>query len=334
MRSSFNPVLEEQLYVITADIGGTHARFSRIDLIGLSMDKIAVFPCAHFDNLKNAFIHYREIHGLNDIKHAAIAIACPVIGDQVCMTNLNWNFSINRLKKELNFDHLEVLNDLAAAAMSVPNLTLDEKLQIGQGQEVDANKPMVMLGAGTGLGVAYLIPTPTGFVPIAGEGGHTAWAAQDDQEWFIHQFISRKFNHVSSERLLSGPGLENLYLAIAAYKKLKVNPLSASEIIQQAITDNSPLAHAVIEQFFASLGCFAGDLALTLCTFGGVYITGGVVPKLLSFIEASPFRDRFESKGRFQSINSQIPTYVVSAEQPALLGAALYLKRTLDSKKI
>ncbi|WP_131781767.1 glucokinase [Legionella gresilensis] len=323
---------ETCVYVIAADIGGTNARFSRVNLIDLKVDEVAVFPCANFPTLEEALVHYRTMHNLTDIKNASIAIACPVINDQVCMTNANWNFSIRKLKDNLGFSELQVLNDLTAAAMSLPILTSEEKVKIGPG-EIDLAKPMVMLGVGTGLGVAHLIPTPSGFMPLSGEGGHTGWAAQNEQEWFIHRFLTDKFGHVSSERLLSGPGLENLYLAIAAYQKLDVSPLSAAEIVNSALNRKSELASIVIDQFFASLGSYAGDLALRLCTFGGVYITGGVVPKLLPLMEHSEFRTRFESKGRFSELNKKISTYVITAEHPGLLGAALYLKQMMESEE-
>ncbi|STX51231.1 glucokinase [Legionella busanensis] len=322
---------ETCVYAIAADIGGTNARFSRVNLIDLQVDEVAVFPCVNFPTLEEALIHYRTMHKLEDIKHASIAIACPVINDQVRMTNANWNFSISELKDNLELSELQVLNDLTAAAMSLPILTKEEKEKIGSG-EIDLAKPMVMLGVGTGLGVAHLIPTPSGYMPLSGEGGHTGWAAQNEQEWFIQRFLTNKFGHVSSERLLSGPGLENLYLAIAAYQKLDIAPLSAAEIVNLALNKKSELATIVIEQFFASLGSYAGDLALRLCTFGGVYITGGVVPKLLPLMEQSEFRNRFESKGRFSELNKQIPTYVITAEQPGLIGAALYLKQMMESE--
>ncbi|STX28710.1 glucokinase [Legionella beliardensis] len=323
--------LEACAYAIVADIGGTNARFSLVDLVNLTVDKVAVFPCANFPNLKDALIYYRTMHDLSEIKHATIAIACPVISDNVVMTNCTWNFSISQLKDELGFSHLQVLNDLSAAAMSLPILTAEEKVQIGSG-EPDLTKPMVMLGVGTGLGVAHLIPTSSCFMPLSGEGGHTAWAAQSEQEWFIQRFLMNRFGHVSSERLLSGPGLENLYLAIAAYQGLTISPLPAAEIVRLALNNESTLAIAVVEQFFASLGSYAGDLALKLCTFGGVYITGGVVPKLLSLMEQSEFRARFETKGRFSALNKQVPSYVVTAKHPGLVGAALYLKQIMESE--
>ncbi|ASQ46015.1 glucokinase [Legionella clemsonensis] len=319
--------IDEQ-FAIVADIGGTNARFSRVDFCNWHVDKVAVYPCANFPSLVAALAYYQESQKLSAIKHIAIAIACPVIDDVVRMTNFHWQFSIREIKEQLNIAELQVMNDFTAAAMSLPLLGNEEKVQVGQGS-ADLSKPMVVLGAGTGLGVAHLIPTDKGFIPIAGEGGHATWAAQTEQEWFIQRYLTTKYGHVSCERLLSGAGLEAIYLALASYQEIKVVPLSAAQISTFALTKQCDLAFAAVNQFFASLGCYAGDLALTLGALGGVYIAGGIVPKLLPLMEASSFRARFENKGRSSRFNVQIPTYVITAEQPGLLGAAAYLKQIM-----
>lgn len=317
-------------YAIVADIGGTNARFSRVNLATLALDHVKVYPCADFASLSLALNYYRQEHQLQQIGHVAIAIACPVQGDLVKMTNFHWQFSIAAVKAELALTEFVVLNDFTAVAMSLPALRDEEKVWCG-GETADARKPMAVLGAGTGLGVGHLIPTAQGFMPLAGEGGHTDWAAQNEQEWFIQRYLAAHFGHVSPERLLSGPGIESLYLALAAYRGLTVEPLTAAEISQRALAATDPLCEAVIDQFFASLGSLAGDLALTLSTFGGVYVGGGIVPKLLPLLATSPFRARFEDKGRFTEFNRRIATYVVTAEQPGLLGCAVYLKQILAS---
>lgn len=324
---------EQNTYAIVADIGGTNARFSRVNLHNLHVDHLAVFPCAQFANLDKALTHYQHSHELQAIRHAAIAIACPVTSDQVSMTNLDWQFSIGHLKQQLQFDQLQVINDFTATAMSLPVLPVQDRVQLGGGC-LDASKPMVVLGAGTGLGVAHLVPTAEGYIPLPGEAGHGGFTAQTDQEWFIQRCLSQRYAHVSVERVISGPGLEQIYLAIARFKQLPAEPLSAADIAQEALTRQSPLACAAVAQFFASLGSFAGDLALSLSTFGGVYIAGGIVPKLLPLMAESEFRARFEAKGRFAAFNQKIATFVVAAEQPGLLGAAVYLKQTMEKKYV
>ncbi|MDP1604615.1 MAG: glucokinase [Legionella sp.] len=322
--------VENHAFAIAADIGGTNARFSRVDLMDFSIDEVEIYPCSDFPNITDAFSYYQRQKGLTTIKHAAIAIACPVISDAVNMTNCHWQFSIRDVKGQLGLDNLQIINDFTAQAMSLLALRANEKIRIGSGV-VDESSPMAVLGAGTGLGVAHLIPTASGVISLPGEGGHTDWAAHNEQEWFIHRFLCRKFGRVSTERLLSGSGLENLYLAIAAFNNQQVATKNAAEIANLALNEQCSIASAAVAQFFASLGSYAGDLALTFSAFGGVYITGGVVPKLLPLMANSDFRKRFEEKGRLSAFNRQIATYVVSAPQPGLLGAAVYLKQKMAS---
>lgn len=315
-------------FAIVADIGGTNARFSRVALDTLALDKVAVYPCANFASLADALRHYQQEQQLTAIEDVAIAIACPVNGDDVRMTNFHWQFSIKAMQQQLQLKTLLVMNDFTAVAMCLPALTEDQKIQIG-GQPAVIGKPMAVLGAGTGLGVAHLIPVADKYLPLPGEGGHVDWAAQNEQEWFIQRELAALYGHVSPERLLSGPGLEAIYQALANYQQLDTPALSAGEIGQLALNEDSALAKAAVQQFYASLGSVAGDLALTLSTFGGVYVAGGIVPKLLPLLGASEFRARFEAKGRFTDFNRQIPIFIVTAEQPGLLGAAVYLKQTL-----
>lgn len=317
-------------YAIVADIGGTNARFSRVSLTTMELDKVAVYPCATFASLADALQHYQQQQQLTDLKHVAIAIACPVTGDEISMTNFHWHFSVSAMQRQLGLDRLLVMNDFTAVAMCLPALGSNDKVQLGQGS-AKQNQPMAVLGAGTGLGVAHLINVDGKFMPLPGEGGHVDWAAQTEQEWFIQQVLTKEYGHVSPERLLSGPGLEAIYRALALYRRLDVAPLSAGEIGSQALAGSSELATATVAQFFASLGSVAGDLALTLSTFGGVYVAGGIAPKLLPLMAASEFRSRFEAKGRFSAFNRQIATYIVTAPQPGLLGAAVYLKQSLAS---
>jgi glucokinase len=318
-------------HAIVADIGGTNARFSRVNLASLSLDKVAVYPCAEFATLADALLYYQQQHELTAVKHVAIAIACPVTDDHISMTNFHWQFSVKAMQQKLGLAALQVMNDFTAVAMCLPALTAEQKIKLGNA-EAQSGKPMAVLGAGTGLGVAHLLPLQDQYIALPGEGGHVDWAAQNEQEWFIQQTLSKEYGHVSPERLLSGPGLEAIYKTLAVYRKQVVPPLSAAQIAAQALSGESELAQAAVEQFFASLGSVAGDLALTMSTFGGVYIAGGIVPKLLPLLHNSEFRARFEAKGRFSAFNRQIATFVVTAEQPGLVGAAVYLKQFLASK--
>ena len=321
--------MEEPRQAIVADIGGTNARFACVDLNTLSLGQIVLYPCSDFVNLETAIRFYQHEHNLLAVKHVAIAVASLVEGDLVTMTNLSWQFSIHDLKHRLGLLDLHVLNDFVAQAMSLLFLSEQEKIQIGPGRAVDSSN-RVILGPGTGLGVAYLVPTPQGMVPIASEGGHIEWAPYTTQEWFIKQFLAKQYHHVSVERVLSGPGLENLYVAIAAFQGKQVEFLSAAAITDRALTKSCPLSEATVHQFLASLGSFAADCAFSLNTLGGVYLTGGIVPKLVPLINDSELRSRFEMKGRHSSFNKQtVATFVLGVQWPGLIGAAGYLKQKI-----
>lgn len=315
-------------YAVVADIGGTNARFCRINLATFELDRIQVFACADYPTLTSvmdAYSHEQEV----PLEHVAIAIACPVESDEIDMTNHHWRFSIRAVRKSMKLKTFIVLNDFAAAAMSLVTLEPHELKQIGGGKMI-ANAPKAVVGAGTGLGVGHLITLDDGSVmPLPGEGGHVDWAPTNEKEWAIHRFIHNRVGRVSAERVLSGPGLETLYLALADYHGKNVAPLSAAKIGQRALSGIDTLAVETVNQFFASLGSFAGNLALTLNTYGGVYIAGGVVPKLLNLMATSNFRARFEHKGRFCKVCEAIPCYVITAEYAGLRGVGQYLKQTL-----
>ena len=182
--------------------------------------------------------------------------------------------------------------------------------------------PAVVLGPGTGLGIATYLPPPRGPAVIVGEGGHATMAASDDREAAVLAALRTRFGHVSAERVLSGDGLVQLYETRAAIEKRAVPPRSAAEITETAIAGGDADCAAALELFCALLGGLAGDLALTLGARGGVYIAGGIAPRVAEVLAASAFRDRFEAKGRFRAYLAPIPAWVVLHPAPAFLGLA------------
>src|SRR5690554_177238 len=325
------PTLNLDKYAVVADIGGTNARFCRINLESFELDRIQVFPCADYPTLTDVMTAYSEQQDV-PLEHVAIAIACPVDSDEINMTNHHWQFSVRGVRKSMKLKTFVVLNDFAAAAMSVVTLKPSELRQIGGGK-VTAKAPKAILGAGTGLGVGHLITLSDGSVmPLPGEGGHVDWAPTNEKEWAIHRFIQNRFGRVSAERVLSGPGLENIYLALADYHGRNVSPLSAVKIGQRVLSGIDTLALEMVHQFFEIFGSFAGNLALNLNTYGGVYVAGGVVPKLLQLMATSNFRARFEHKGRFCKVAEAIPCFVITAEYAGLRGVGQYLKQKLEKQ--
>lgn len=313
---------------LLGDIGGTNARFGWQTGPGTAPSDIATYACADHASLLDAIRH--DLAGRRDAapRACAIGIANPVTGDQVRMTNHHWSFSIAALRRDLGVERLAVVNDFTALAWSLPDLGASDLHAIGRGQAVPA-APMAVLGPGTGLGVSGLLPDGRGgHVPLTGEGGHVTLAATDAREEAVLAQLRARFGHASAERALSGPGLVNLYTAVCAIVGRTAQPLAPAEVIAQARDGGDPSCAEALDLFFSFLGNVAGNLALTIGARGGVYVGGGIVPRLLAELERSAFRDHFEGKGRFGGYLSEMPTRVITAAgAPALLGAS----RALDA---
>jgi glucokinase len=313
---------------LLADVGGTYARFT-IEVAPRVFRHGARLRCAEHASLFDAVQAYLSglaADGAERIEHAAIGIANPVDGDQVRMTNHHWQFSIEQLRQRLGLETLVVVNDFTALAMALPRLAREERRQVGGGAPRAASA-LGLLGAGTGLGVSGLIPVAGDWVALAGEGGHVAMAARDERELLILSHARRQFAHVSFERVLSGPGIELIYRALAEEAGQAGTSLPASEITRRALDDSEPLCVETVDAFCALLGTAASNLALTLGALGGIYVGGGIVPRLGEYFDRSPFRARFEDKGRFTDYMRAIPTYVVTAEHAAFVGVSALLAR-------
>ncbi|MBP6339345.1 MAG: glucokinase [Vitreoscilla sp.] len=317
---------------LIADIGGTYARFAVETALG-RFEHAASLRCADHADFHAAITAY--LGGLPKLalQHAAIAIANPVEGDMVRMTNYHWQFSIEQMRERLGLDTLVVVNDFTALAMALPRLTADQRRQVGAGTP---REPSVIgvLGSGSGLGVSGLIPAADGWVALGTEGGHTTFAPHDEREVAILRYAWKQYPHVSFERLLSGSGLELMYRALAEYAGKPAEALSAPDITQRALAGADPVCMDTLDTFCGVLGTTAGNLAVTLGAFGGIYIGGGIVPRLGEYFDRSPFRARFEDKGRFSDYVRVIPTYVVTAPNATFVGASAILEaqlRTLET---
>lgn len=312
---------------LVADVGGTHARFAWLAEPGDPLAHRASYRVADHAGLREAIEHYLHEQRLPRPARAAVGIANPVTGDRVHMTNHDWGFSIAELQRALGLERLLVINDFTALALALPLLGPDDRRAVGGPGEPAEAAPIALLGPGTGLGVSGLIRPPGGgWVPLTGEGGHVTLAAADEREDAVLAVLRRRFGHVSAERALSGPGLANLYQAVCELAGKQASPLDAPAITQAALRHADPHCVAALELFCAFLGTVAGNLALTLGARGGVYIGGGIVPRLGDWFDGSSFRERFEAKGRFREYLEGIPTWVILAESPGLRGAA----RALD----
>jgi glucokinase len=313
---------------LVADIGGTHARFA-LETVPGCFASVIVLPCAKFDSLHDAIRCYLADPGVvrlggDRIRHAAIAIANPVDGDEIQMTNHTWSFSTRALQSALGFDTLIVVNDFRALAMAVPHLAPSEVVKVGGG-ECKPDGVIGVLGAGTGLGVSGLLRLGNRFHALDTEGGHVSFSPANPLEADILAHAWKTFPHVSAERLLSGIGLEIVYRALCERMGLEPEQLSVPQIIQRGLARSCPACDATIDAFCEMLGTVASNLAVTLGAKGGIYIGGGIVPRLGERFYQSGFRKRFEDKGRFVAYLARIPTYVITAEYPAFTGVSVLL---------
>jgi len=310
---------------LLGDVGGTNARFGWQAQANGPITDIHILPCADHATIEAAIRAYLLQAGKPVPAACAFGIANPVTGDQVRMTNHHWAFSIQQLQRDLGLRQLKVINDFTALALSLPDIPDAHRVQIS-GLAPQANAPIALLGAGTGLGVSGLVPSgqPGHWLPLAGEGGHITLAAHTLQEYQLIELIRQRYGHVSAERVLSGQGLVDLYLALRQLKGLPPQEVTgAAEISNRALQDHDALALEALNLFASWLGSVAGDLVLTLGARGGVYLGGGIVPRWLGWFEHSAFKARFTAKGRFAAYLQDVPVWVINApDSPALWGAA------------
>lgn len=308
---------------LVADIGGTNARFAIAEQGRIDDEQSLV--CANYPDPAAAAEDYLRRtgrgSGVRRPREAALAIAAPLKGDRVEMTNHAWQFSARSLSQSLGLARLIFLNDFTALALSLPHLPADGRAQVG-GAAADPHGPIAVIGPGTGLGVSGLVPAGDGWIPLQGEGGHATLAAYSERQYAVLEWLRSQYEHISAERLLSGSGLELLFRALCALDGRTAQALFAADISARGLSGEDATCREVLELFCNWLGLVAGNLALVLGATGGVYIGGGIVPRFGGFFAASTFRRAFESKGRFAAYLAPIPCYVITAQNPALLGCA------------
>ena len=305
---------------LIADIGGTNARFA-VARDG-RVEHLAVLPTGQYKTMQDVARAF--LAGLPPgfaITRGVLDIAGPVTGDRVQLTNSGWSFSIEAARRELGFDELKVVNDFAAAALGIPLLKTGEFLPVGGGTH-QPRGPIGVIGPGTGLGVAGLVHSEDRWVVLPGEGGHATMPAATREEGAILDLLRDRYGHVSAERVLSGHGLQNLHFALARLAGAEVPALTDHEITARALDGSDALCGRVLDVFCEMLGTVAGNLAITFGASGGVFLIGGILPRFADRFAASGFRARFESKGRLAAYMRAIPTYLVTHENPALLGLA------------
>jgi glucokinase len=305
---------------LIADIGATNSRCALLDRSG-HVARTENFSNKDFESLEALLKRFLDgtVPG-----RTALAVAGPITGDSVAMLNIDWRFSQLELAGTLGTDTLLILNDYEALAHALPRLSRDDCHPIGNGLAVPG-ATMAVLGPGSGLGVSTAAPHGDSWTAIAGEGGHVTLPALSESESWVVADHGDPNGHCSAERLLSGPGLVRIYSSLAKRAGRNPDPVTAAEITSKAALGDD-IATETYDVFFALLGTVAGNLALTVGARGGVYIAGGIVPRVIEALERSDFRERFIAKGRYRKYLDAIPTSVITIECPAFLGLASVLR--------
>jgi glucokinase len=303
---------------LLADIGGTNARFTLLDATG--MRPLSATPLDRHSSIEDAITTYLRAERLDGPPRAALlAVAGPVNNNSITLTNRGWTVDGAAVSRTLGIPQVRVLNDFEALAWSLPELAGDDLFPLGGGAGL-AGTPLAVLGPGTGLGVGAFLP-PDRVLP--GEGGHVSLAAADEREAAVVAVLRRRFGHVSGERVLSGPGLVSLHEALA-----ELDGLPPPEADAVAITSGAAARSAdTLALFCAMLGGFAGNVALTYGARGGVFIGGGILPRIPQVLTASSFRQRFEAKGRFRDWLAPVPAWLIMRPDAALMGLAALARR-------
>jgi glucokinase len=313
--------------VLLGDIGATNARFALLSngVLGpVSNFTVADFP--RFSDVVRVF----HVHKCRSSAHdAVLAVAGPVNAGRCILTNSSWIIDPDELRREFGFARIDLCNDFAATALSLPHLTAADLFRVGCGEPV-SGAPMAVLGPGTGLGVACLVPGAHAPVVIPSEGGHATMSGTGPREDAIIHYLRGRFGHVSAERVVSGMGLENLYRAVVELDGLEAPKRTAPEITRAGLDGACPISRLVLELFCGMLGTIAGNIALMFGARGGVFIAGGIVPRMTDFLARSEFRARFESKGRFRSYLQSVPTSVIIHPAATFVGLRTLAQRASD----
>jgi len=310
---------------LVGDVGGTNARFALLDTEG-RVRNLHIFPAASYASLDAIIADYLErTVGRKRPPRAVIAVAGPVMDGEIEFTNLDWRISEGELLAQFEFEAVRLINDFAAQALACPLLGADSLRQLGPKLRGGADCPIVVLGAGTGFGVAGLARSERGDIAVATEGGHAAFAPSDDVEVEVWSQLRARHGRVSIERLLSGRGLYELYGVLADMRQREAVEVDEKGVFDAAAKGDE-LANETLDRFCGILGSVAGDLALSFGARGGVFVSGGIAPRMAERLATGTFRERFEDKGRLKAYVEQIPTSLVLHPYPALIGAGRELE--------
>ncbi|HEV7416802.1 glucokinase [Tianweitania sediminis] len=311
--------------ILVGDIGGTNARFAILTGPHAEPKEYPVVKTAEFATLDEAIqASILDKTSLRPVS-AVLAVAGPVEGDEIRLTNCPWVVRPRTLFADLGFSELIVLNDFEAQALAVVALGADHLEQIG-GEPSEGVASRVVLGPGTGLGVAGLIHACHTWIPVPGEGGHMDIGPRTERDYAVWPHLERIEGRVSGEQLLCGRGLVNLYRAVALTDNKPVALETPADITGAALDKSDPVAVEAVDMFVTCLGRTAGDLALVFMSRGGVFLTGGIAQKIVPALKSGAFRAAFEDKAPHTHLLRTMPVYVITHPMAALVGLAAFAR--------
>ncbi len=319
--------------LLIGDIGGTNARFALADPGSPGFSNELTLACDDYATAERGIADYLERSGTGQPDVICLAVAGPVVDGAVRFTNNHWLIDKRVLEATYPRARVQLLNDFESIAYSIPILGENDVTCIGPltpGAEGKQDLTFAVLGPGTGLGAGGLLKRASAVYPIVGEGGHAGFAPETTMQFKVLKQLRRRFERVSSERLISGPGLENIYWALCRIRGESRAELKAAEIFSRVLAREDALAVEAVEMFFEALGQVAGNLALALGAFDGVYLAGGIVKRYPDLLKTSGFRSGFENKGRHRALMERVPTFLVLHPQPGLLGAGFRARELMQ----
>lgn len=311
--------------ILIGDIGGTNARFAIVVDAYAEPREFPVVQTADFSTIDDA-IQSAILDQTNILPRSAVlAVAGPVDGDEIDLTNSDWIVRPKQMMEGLGFRDIVVLNDFEAQALAVVALGEEHLEKIGGG-EAETTGSRVVLGPGTGLGVAGLVHARRTWIPVPGEGGHVDLGPRSERDREIFPHLERIEGRISAEQILCGRGLVNLYRAIAKADGKEASWTEPAEITQAGLAHNEPIASEALDLFVTYLGRLAGDLALVFMSRGGVYLTGGIAQKIVPALKNGLFRSAFEDKAPHRNLLAGMPVFVITHPLAALMGLAAYAR--------
>jgi glucokinase len=310
--------------LLIGDIGGTNARFALVPQRTRAWEFETILSCADYESAEDAISDYLLQVGASAPPVICLAVAGPVINQSVRFTNNHWVTDAVDLAERFPATHIRLLNDFEAIAYSLPLLDQSDLVTVGLVEpalEKESDFTVAVLGPGTGLGVAGLIGRGGRHIAVVSEGGHVGFAPENQMQLEVLRVLRERFDRVSDERLLCGPGLENIYWAVQKIHGERSPRIGAREIFESALANKNVYASESLKLFYEALGQAAGNIALSLSAHDGVYLGGGILKRYPELLRSSAFRSGFENKGRYRALMEQIPTHLITHSQPGLLGA-------------